>query len=172
MKKPWYMVYTKYTQDVDYVIIILTVACFLFVFLLVDSRHHYLSRNDSCNLSQLFENQVVKVSKKGWHSLKYRVNMVIICMNMVILCINKRLTICLIDIILNILIVKYREKLIKMTRLFRKWNFVIFYLFFHISSYIFTLKIFKILSFFCIFFIVFHIFTLRMCPLIVQVTLY
>ena len=50
----------------------------------------------SFNLCQLFENQVVNVSKKGWHSLKYCVNMVIICVNMVILCINKRLTICLI----------------------------------------------------------------------------
>ena len=50
----------------------------------------------SFNLCQLFENQVVKVSKKGWHSLKYCVNMVIICVNMVIFCINKRLTICLI----------------------------------------------------------------------------
>ena len=44
----------------------------------------------SFNLCQLFYNQVVKVSKKGWHSLKYCVNIVIICVNMVILCINKR----------------------------------------------------------------------------------
>ena len=51
-----------------------------------------LLKNGSFNLCQLFENQVVKVSKKGWHSLKYCVNMVIICVNMVILCINKRLT--------------------------------------------------------------------------------
>ena len=29
----------------------------------------------SFNLCQLFENQVVKVSKIGWHSLKYCVNM-------------------------------------------------------------------------------------------------
>ena len=43
----------------------------------------------SFNLCQLFENQVVKVSKKGWHSLKY-------CVNIIIICINKRLTICLI----------------------------------------------------------------------------
>ena len=73
----------------------------------------------SFNLSQLFENPVVKVRKKGWHSLKYCVNMVIICVNMVILRINKRfITICLIqkyikiDKILNILEVhvKYRGK--------------------------------------------------------------
>ena len=48
-------------------------------------------KKGSFNLCQLFENQVVKVSKKGWHSLKYCVNMVIICVNMVILCTNKRL---------------------------------------------------------------------------------
>ena len=49
------------------------------------------SSYSSFSQCQLFENQVVKlhVSKKGWHSLKY-------CVNMVILCINKRLTICLI----------------------------------------------------------------------------
>ena len=47
-----------------------------------------ITNRGSFNLCQLFENQVVKVSKKGWHSLKYCV--------MVILCINKRLTICLI----------------------------------------------------------------------------
>ena len=49
----------------------------------------------SFNLCQLFENPVVKVRKKGWHSLKYCVNMVIICVNMVIiiLCIKKRLNI-------------------------------------------------------------------------------
>ena len=52
-----------------------------------------LSLTGSFKLYQLFENQVVKVSTKGWHSLKYCVNMVIICVSMVILCINKRLTI-------------------------------------------------------------------------------
>ena len=42
------------------------------------------------NLCQLFENRVVKVSKKGWHSLKYCVNMVIICVNMVLIPLYKQ----------------------------------------------------------------------------------
>ena len=56
----------------------------------------YVVPGGSFNLCQLFENQVVKVSKKGWHFLKYCINMMIICVNMVILCINKRLNICVI----------------------------------------------------------------------------
>ena len=106
----------------------------------------------SFNLCQLFENQVKNVRKKGWHSLKYCVNMVIICVNMVILCINKRLTICIIDIILNILIVIYREKLIKMTRFLRKLKFChILFIFPYFPLYIYLENIQNFVIFYVFF---------------------
>ena len=67
---------------------------------------------------------------------------------------------------LNILIIKYRDKKIKMTRLLRKWNVVIF-----IFSY-FPLYLPLKYSKFCHFYVFFNVCTLRICTLNLQVTLY